>query len=328
MLFFTFEGDEIDVTQLQTLAEDGVSVYHKNIPFSAQSLLDASTDFKQYKFETIPKHISRFSTVIHEFVHDAGETIAGYVELEDLYTSIPSAIEVILCKFILDRNDIDLLTGNRLIFFQENFPECLNGVLVREFFKSDHANFFSMHNSSMFEALDEEYPPQMLRIVKNACSSANSKYKILEYYRALEALFLQNILRKINEDYPVDPKKTLEQAVDSLKKERDQLVSLMSHKGQTTVAREINRLIERKNADGNRYCSKLMEKFAKNKEKPTLDDDGAWRGCWYIYQIRCSIAHAGTDNIVYEYFDDSDDIVAELAPIMEQILLGCIGISV
>jgi hypothetical protein len=176
------------------------------------------------------------------------------------------------------------------------------------------------------QAIVSECASERLKIVslgclKNSFHTAPIKYRFLEIYRIMENLFINNIKRKLIEDFDSEPSASLSDAADALKSEITQLCKL-AEQHEACFEKCLSVLKELKGS--NRFVAAL---FRRVSQKKWNSNGQCATGAAMIYQIRCSIVHAGTKDMIYENFDDSEAAVETVLPHVERAALLLLGVA-
>lgn len=141
-----------------------------------------------------------------------------------------------------------------------------------------------------------------------ACRSADvvqQKYRVLEYYRALERLYLSDTLATLNDSFFKEPTSALAKAVNAMSTESEALYDVLQKRGLLDSAERIADAVDALNV--NRFAHALRKSFSdKSKLK---DRRKAGKGAQYIYSTRCAIVHAGARDIIIDEYPDYGEVL-------------------
>lgn len=163
------------------------------------------------------------------------------------------------------------------------------------------------------------------RLVFEAMSVSQPKWRFLSLYRILENAYLTNIKNALIEGFDRDADKAIEEAQKKLSSEVNQLISLMESKGLQDDFVAFNEAFDEKLALNNRFIHAL-DKSAK-KEANYGNKQTAIKAVVRFYKLRCSIAHAGTSSVIYEQLTDANFAMNALLPYVESIVLKGLNVT-
>lgn len=168
------------------------------------------------------------------------------------------------------------------------------------------------------------------KLLAVALCSEPASYRLLSFYRLLESVYLSSLLDGINAGFFGNPSKALNEAGDALKAEWRQLVALAANRGLGSQFESLS--IEYKRLkNGSRYLSAIDHALSpvvgREASVPGCSLN-AQHGCRVLYQIRCSIAHAGSGNVVFEDAPDGDTALSQLLPILEDIVYALLDVTI
>jgi hypothetical protein len=148
------------------------------------------------------------------------------------------------------------------------------------------------------------------------------KFRFLELYRVMEALFLADVKGKLIADFDAEPTVALNDALDALNSELNQI---------TALAEQHEDLFEQcwTILDGLKNTNRFVAALFKRIEKKKANGRGKWQtGAALIYQIRCAVVHAGEKDMIFENFPDGDAAIRAILPTVERTALRMIGITI
>lgn len=322
------DNEPLTIELLHSLADEAAKVYYEDYTFGANSLKSATSSRDEFEFSIIDAlEIRNENFLVHECMHQGGSSLVGRLTKVLPTDILPDKAEEILCTLILNDLSISEINQKEVFFHHVNFPDGICREIIFSAIKSSKLNLFHKGSISILSGQRTFKNILVERITKQYLDNKSSKFSFLEAYRALEAMFLESILNELNEKFFQDPEKAVTNAKSSIEKERIQLGKLIYHQKQDQIARKFNSLIENNAQNGNSYCAALKSRRELDKSSVPIPDNSTWFGCWYIYQMRCSIAHAGANGIVYEAFEDSGQIIEDACLLVEAIIAGILGIE-
>jgi hypothetical protein len=155
----------------------------------------------------------------------------------------------------------------------------------------------------------------------NSYSTSPLKFRFLELYRVMEALFLAEVKKKLMDTFDAEPAVALSIASSALQSELNQIVALAEpHK---ELFEECwTSLHDLKNT--NRFVSALFKRLESKK----ANGQGKWQsGAALIYQIRCAVVHAGEKDMIFENFTDGEAAISAILLDVELAALRMLGIT-
>lgn len=162
-----------------------------------------------------------------------------------------------------------------------------------------------------------------LSCIENSFISSPLKFRFLELYRIVEARFLSEIKSNLDNRFKLEPKLALEDALKALKSELNQII-LLAKNNQNLFELFYDKLHSIKNI--NKFCASLFKKLENSETKVS---NPKWTaGAALFYYIRCAVVHAGEKDIIYENFDDSEDVIVEVIKDIEIISLKICGMEI
>ncbi|MDD1496899.1 hypothetical protein PVA19_00615 [Agrobacterium sp. CNPSo 3708] len=155
----------------------------------------------------------------------------------------------------------------------------------------------------------------------NSFRTSPLKFRFLELYRMIEALFLAQVKEKLFASFDAEPSGSIQEAADALKSEMAQIRALAEQQQDAFVACRTALYPLRQT---NRFAAAL---FKKVKGKG-LENGSQWEvGAALVYQVRCAVVHAGQKDIIFESYPDGDEVIAALIPGVERAALELVGVQ-
>lgn len=151
------------------------------------------------------------------------------------------------------------------------------------------------------------------------------RWRFLSLYRILEYDYLRTVFDQIKNNFLTNPKATLDNATTSLKNEFNQLRGLSSAYGLDDFFEEIYSVVK-KLKSGNRFANALekqCEGDSRLKESPGV----AAKGLLLTYLARCAIVHAGEGAPIYESFQDAEEVLVSIVPLLEKTIFQYLGVE-
>lgn len=315
--------------ELNVLASSESTCVADGITLDATSVVSAISDPESFEYELFdcPLNIHR-KYAYHEIITGTRSHKIGYATFSDDEVRMPTSLEKIISTYLLSDPDEKLNAGKQILFSSEKFSSIPISNSIRSAILSNYNSIFHRNDCSIYErVLDEEICQTCNRYAQQSYENYEKKYGFLELYRAMEALFLHMILRQINNDFSKKPESSLQRALEAVKKERLQLAIASQTLNQVATLDEIAHTVDKLVPWNNSFAKALQADFNRDSSDHAGVDKRAWKGAWYIYQIRCSIAHAGATGMVFEDYADAPDVIKELYPTMEQLVFGSLGLD-
>lgn len=163
------------------------------------------------------------------------------------------------------------------------------------------------------------------RLVFEATSTSNPKWRFLSLYRVLENAYLSSIKKALYDDFDKNAGRALEEAKKKLESEVSQLISLMNDISLGPEFLAFGSIFDQLKSNGNRYCN-LLDRSADGD--PSYRAGQEQKAVVRFYKMRCSIAHAGTSRVIYEQQPDAVVATLALLPSVEAIALKSLGVTV
>ncbi|MVZ97636.1 hypothetical protein EUU23_07945 [Sphingorhabdus sp. IMCC26285] len=330
MAYQTAEEIEID-------AENGEYCTCNGVKFAAKSALTAFLEARKFSFcETTFRPRSNCISAIECMID--GKSTYGCIFNSQQEDDFPSKVEEIILALVIYYDEFPHIFDGNSYFIYENHEQnywginkfnciqlCLSSLAASEksFISTSNVVYFK---PSTFDWIDLD---RMAAVTFGAYPYFESKYGFLEFYRAIEVGHLSSILKEINTHFYKNARKVLEKQIKNLDSDRNMFanfsVSTDSKNEFAIICRELEKL-----KDKNTFAQALMNnsKFSTTQnQKPEMINDQQWKGLALSYEIRCSVAHAGTNGLAIEDFDDVDEVLQIINPIMEKIALNCLGLE-
>lgn len=155
----------------------------------------------------------------------------------------------------------------------------------------------------------------------NSYATSPLKFRFLELYRVMEALFLADVKKKLLDSFDAEPSLALSVASTALQSELNQIIALAEpHKELFEECwTELNAI-----KNNNRFVAALFRRLESKK----VNDQGKWQsGAALIYQFRCAVVHAGEKDMIFENFSDGDAAILAILPTVETAALRMLGIT-
>ncbi|WP_249692450.1 hypothetical protein [Stappia sp. WLB 29] len=160
-----------------------------------------------------------------------------------------------------------------------------------------------------------------LNCLLSSYATSPLKFRFLELYRVMEALFIADVRSRLFATFDAQPSASLAEATEALKSELRQITAL-AEPHQDLFEECWNRLHALRNA--NRFAAALFRRIEEKK----ANGQGKWRtGAALVYQVRCAIVHAGERDMIFENFADGDAAIKTIIPPIERAALRMLGIT-
>ena len=159
-----------------------------------------------------------------------------------------------------------------------------------------------------------------LDCLANSYRTSPLKFRFLELYRVMEALFLADVKARLLEAFDKEPNAALSEAVEALKSELKQIIRL-AEANREPFEECWSVLHDLKNT--NQFVAALFRRIKGRTDA----EAGRWNnGAALVYQIRCAVVHAGAKDMIYEQFSDADVALEAVLPSVERAALLMVGI--
>lgn len=251
--------------------------------------------------------------------------IVGIPESSDY--PFPTAIEVSLvtCLQFCSKEDRDIIFGGNAQIIcgsREVFKNFKDVVIFKNPACGSTILFDSASEVIVSEPMPENIQRQVIKCIANAHSASPLKFKFLEFYRVLESVFLFEVKSRIISHFDLDPGAAVSAAADALKSEMSRIMDIAESKPR--YFEEIYTIIyniKNTNQFANAIYSKATQKIKTEKKHSRI-------GAAFIYQIRCSIVHAGETGLIFERYPDGEQIVELITRPMEMLALSICGFEI
>ncbi|MEZ6012115.1 MAG: hypothetical protein R3C08_09630 [Hyphomonas sp.] len=155
----------------------------------------------------------------------------------------------------------------------------------------------------------------------NSYATSPLKFRFLELYRVMEALFLADVKSRLVTAFDAEPTASLNEAMEVLKSELRQITAL-AEPHQDLFEECWTNLDALKNT--NRFAAAIFRRVDEKK----ANREGKWKtGAALIYQVRCAVVHAGEKDMIFENFPDGDAAIRTILLPMERAALRMLGIT-
>ncbi len=177
------------------------------------------------------------------------------------------------------------------------------------------------HTQAIFSDIDDaRITATIVECFKNSFVASPLKFRVLELYRVMESLFLEEIRQNLMRDFSTNPGAAVAAAEKSLKSEVEQFVALAERYKEPFEYIWLS-LFEMKNT--NQFAAALFRKLGLGEYKSP-----EWKsGSALLYYIRCAIVHAGNKDIIFDSYADGQDTLTAIVPYVEAAALGLAGIA-
>lgn len=143
------------------------------------------------------------------------------------------------------------------------------------------------------------------------------KYRYIELFRILENLYIHEQYKYIVNNFLISPKKVVGEVSKNISGEIEQLLHISTIKEMQTAFEKIYQDIDNEVNRGNKFAKAVKEKLTYYTNTRNLKMEYQYKkGGAMLYAIRCAIVHSGEIDIVYENFDDGDELLDQLMPNM------------
>jgi hypothetical protein len=155
----------------------------------------------------------------------------------------------------------------------------------------------------------------------NSYATSPLKFRFLELYRVMEALFIADVKSRLLAAFDAEPTIALNDALEALQSELKQIIALAEP--HDDLFQEFWTLLDALR-NTNQFATALFRRLDKKK----LNGGPKWQtGAALIYQIRCAVVHAGEKDMIFENFPDGDAAVKAILPTVERAALKMLGIT-
>ncbi len=180
---------------------------------------------------------------------------------------------------------------------------------------------FDQFRSAVIAPGDGRRVEVALECLLNSYATSPLKFRFLELYRVMEALFLADVKNRLITAFDAEPATSLAEATEALKSELRQITAL-AEPYQDLFEECWNKLEALKNT--NQFAAALFRRVAEKK----VNAQGKWKtGAALVYQTRCAVVHAGEKDMIFEKFSDGDAAIMAILPPIERAALRMLGIT-
>jgi hypothetical protein len=318
-------GAALTADDLLAISQEDGSCDCYGFQFSAAAILEAMTSNEQISFEEVDLIPGQRDFAYHEVHYEQGVCAVGFLRLP-FQGPVPTALEVAVAMCLESGLDANRLSAEISLFFRigTSIPDPVARVVKRSLWQNSDT-FTSRNLASKLE--DGPLNDGRERICRHLLQSYDyhmNKYGFLELFRASEACFLLGILQNVNAKFLSHPRRILEEALSSISAENRAVKDLIEASQSNQIAELVADRVNALRAGGNTLATELYDRFERRTEK---DKSKTWRAACYLYLVRCSIAHAGQDGLIFEDYVDGEALLSELFPLFEEIVLRLVGIS-
>ncbi|WP_431823121.1 hypothetical protein [Burkholderia sp. F1] len=163
-------------------------------------------------------------------------------------------------------------------------------------------NEYNPHTSATLDPDGFYSKVEEFGILREALSETRIKWRFLLLYRILENGYIRNLLESIQNSIFFNPKDTLIKASDSVQNEFSQLTALIDKNGLGEHFDAIRKAVY-KGKTSNKFLEALQDKL--DSDSRAKNQKSAHQGAFIVYQIRCSIVHAGEMSIFFDKYPDA-----------------------
>lgn len=271
--------------------------------------------------------IREFQRPVYWSVDHAAE---GHAEIfgfpVDWKEELPTAIEVALVKAVAalpsDQHAAILAGGAEVILGSE--AACVDfrkAASAAENPMVGETTVFDGLTSAVIAPGDGRGIKVALDCLLNSYVTSPLKFRFLELYRVMEALFIADVKSRLLAAFDAEPAAALNDALEALQSELKQI---------TALAEPHQDLFEEcwTVLDGLRNTNRFAAALFRRLEKKKANGQGRWQtGAALIYQIRCAVVHAGEKDMIFENFSDGDAAIKGILPTVERAALRMLGIT-
>lgn len=258
--------------------------------------------------------------------NEATGEIIGLPDLSDHPAGLPTAIEMGIVRALHSadpQRQSRILAGNCQIILGEdslctkfyNIVSSASPPMVGE------SVLWGKHTQATFaDSDDTRITNTIIECFKNSFIASPLKFRILELYRVMESLFLEEIRQSLIRNFANNPGAAVAVAQKSLQSEIEQFVYLAENCKEPFEYIWLS-LCDIKNE--NKFSASLFRKINNSEYKSP-----EWKmGAALLYYIRCSIVHAGNKDIIYDSYADGQFALTAIVPFVEAAALGLSGIA-
>lgn len=318
-------GALLNHDDLLELSKSDGSCDYRGLTISAASILEAITDSSAFTWEEVTSVDFQNDFGYHEVYHPQAVSALGFIRLP-IGRRLTTSLEVALVRCMLLGFNEDKLNDQTVLFFYagQDLPQAIRKT-IRAAMQASSKSFFERNStSSLGSGSLQLSQDRICRHVAQSYDYHSKKYGFLELFRAAETCFFASILSNVNSGFMSSPEKALKSALDSIRAESKAIKSVIDASQSNQQAEAIADTINQLRGTGNTFAAELFKQFERRTDKS--DTSKTWRASCYLFSIRCSIAHAGQDGLVYEDFNDADAVVDAIFCLFEDIMLKSVGL--
>jgi hypothetical protein len=167
---------------------------------------------------------------------------------------------------------------------------------------------------------DNKFSQVVQNCIAGSFSASPLKFRFLEIYRVVEARFIREVKDNLLQSFDIQPKAALEEALNKLKSEMSQIVSIAeNNKHHFEMIYSVFLLYENENS----LATLLLRKARDARHR----QDQWALGAALVYYLRCAIVHAGEKDLIFEQFPDGDEFLANVLEHIEEAAFAVAGVS-
>lgn len=178
--------------------------------------------------------------------------------------------------------------------------------------------------TSLSATIENENSVTRARLLSDAMTEVNPKWRFLSFYRIVEHAYLNNIKQILLREFARNAKAAVKKASDSLSSEPNQLVTLTESINLQAEFVSFNDSVDILIQNNNQFMMQVDK--AAREESLYGAIEIYKKGIIRFYKLRCSIAHGGTSSVIFEEFADANDAAIDLMQKVEAIALKSMGI--
>lgn len=252
--------------------------------------------------------------------------IFGLPSLSNSTAALPTAIEVGIVRALYSADPSEyprILGGNcQVILGADGFCDKFYSIVDRAAPPlAGDSVLWGKHTQAVFSDVDDSrITATIIDCFKNSFVASPLKFRVLELYRIMESLFLEEIRQTLMRDFSTNPGNAVATAEKSLKSELEQFVALADRHKEPFEYVWLS-LFYMKST--NRFSAGLFNKLSESKYTSP-----EWKaGAALLYYIRCAIVHAGNKDIIFDSYPDGGEALTSIVPHVEAAALGLAGIA-
>lgn len=239
---------------------------------------------------------------------------------------LPTAIEIAIVRAVAalpsDQHPIVLAGGAEIVLGSESAcAEFRKAACAAENPMVGDSTEFDHFSSAAIAPSDGRGIKVALDCLLNSYATSPLKFRFLELYRVMEALFLADVKNKLLAAFDAEPAASLTEATEALKSELRQITAL-AEPHHDLFEECWNKLDALKNT--NQFAAALFRRVTEKK----IAGQGKWKvGAALVYQTRCAVVHAGEKDMIFENFTDGETAIKAIIPSIERAALRMLGIT-